>query len=77
MRRVFRRFCFLFLIVVTMLSAQVTTSSSTTLTADDIDPACVSYCTSLLYECLLEGGKNGQDNSCISVYRHCTAQCKH
>ena len=77
MKRIFRHFCFLFLIVVTLLAARVTTSSSPTSPAAEIDPACVSHCTALLYECLLEGGKNGHDKSCISVYRRCTAQCKH
>lgn len=77
MKRIFRPFCFLFLIAVTMLAARGTTSSSPTSPAVDVDPACVSHCASLLYECLLAGGKNGHDNSCISVYRRCTAQCKH
>ena len=77
MKKIFRNFGFLCLIVVTMLASRVTTSSSPTSPAQ-IDPACVSYCSSLLYECLLEGGKNNShDHACISVYKHCIAECKH
>ncbi len=40
-----------------------------------IDPACVSECSFLLFECFAAGGKNGNEHACISVYRHCVAQC--
>jgi hypothetical protein len=29
----------------------------------------------LLFQCFAAGGKNGNENACISVYRHCIAQC--
>jgi hypothetical protein len=38
------------------------------------DPACVSTCAGLLYLCLLNHEKHN-DQACISVYRHCIAQC--
>jgi hypothetical protein len=75
MKKFFRHLVFLCLIVVTMLASRVTTSSSPQGPAP-IDPACVSYCTGLLYECILEGGKNSE-HSCISVYRRCVAGCRH
>jgi hypothetical protein len=75
MKKIFRNFRFLCLIVITMMAFRVTTSSSPQGPAP-IDPACVTYCVGLLYQCLSEGGKNN-DHACISVYRHCIAHCKH
>ncbi len=38
------------------------------------NPACVSACQQLLYNCFLENGTD--DHHCISVYRSCMARCK-
>ena len=63
------------LMLLVIVAADVTTSSSPAL-QNEPDPACVSTCAGLLFECLSNGGKNNShDNACISVYRHCIAQC--
>lgn len=72
MKKIFRNFRFLCLIVVTMLALRVTTSSAPQGPAP-VDPACVSYCVGLLYECIATGAKH----NCLSVYRGCIAHCKH
>ena len=41
-----------------------------------IDPVCVEICREQLYLCLLNAQTKGQEKSCISVYRGCTARCK-
>ncbi len=51
----------------------VTTSSSPA-PQNTPDPACVSTCVGLLFQCLSSGGKNNE-HACMSVYRHCIAQC--
>jgi hypothetical protein len=61
------------LMIVIIVAASVTTSSSPA-RQNAPDPACVSTCAGLLYECLVTQGKNN-DHACISVYRHCLAQC--
>ncbi len=40
-----------------------------------IDPACVSECSFLLFQCISAGGEHGNEKACISVYRRCVAQC--
>ena len=70
MKKSFRHLVFLTLIVVTMLSAQTTTSSSPG--QKPIDPACVESCRILLAECIASGAKN----NCLGVYKQCIAHCK-
>ncbi len=61
------------LMFVIIVASGVTTSSSPA-PPDLPDPACVSTCGGLLYQCLLNHEK-GNDRACMSVYRHCLAQC--
>lgn len=61
------------LMFVIIVATGVTTSSSP-VPQGVPDPACVSTCSGLLFECLSSHGKNN-DQACISVYRHCMAQC--
>jgi hypothetical protein len=61
------------LVFVIIVAAGVTTSSAPA-PQNVPDPACVSACVGLLFECFSSGGKNN-DHACISVYRHCIAQC--
>ncbi|HEY3102313.1 MAG TPA: hypothetical protein VGJ69_01895 [Pyrinomonadaceae bacterium] len=73
MKKVFRNAAFLTLLAASILATPLTISSSPP-PQDFPDPACVSTCTQLLYECIASGQKNN-DHACISVYRHCIAQC--
>ena len=61
------------LIIVTMIATGVTTSSAPA-PQNQPDPACVSTCVGLLFECIASGDKNN-DRACMGVYRHCLAQC--
>ncbi|MEA2958777.1 MAG: hypothetical protein QOJ58_4310 [Alphaproteobacteria bacterium] len=75
MKSMVRNLRSLTLMFVIIVAAGVTTSSSP-VPQHEPDPACVSTCAGLLFECLSGGGKNNDhDNACISVYRHCIAQC--
>jgi hypothetical protein len=65
-----RVFTLMFVIIV----ATGVTTSSLPAPQNAPDPACVSTCSELLYECLNSQGKNN-DRACMSVYRHCIAQC--
>ena len=64
-------------LVVIIAAAGVSTSSSPAPQNDpDPDPGCVRACAGLMFECFVDGGKNNDhDHACISVYRHCMAQC--
>jgi hypothetical protein len=75
MKRFFRKLTFLCLIASTILSTRVTIAS--TPAPRGPDPACVNQCALVVfYECLLAGGRNGKnEQSCMSVYRQCIAQC--
>ena len=61
------------LVFVIIVFTGVTTSSSPA-PQNLPDPACVSTCAGLLYQCLLNHEKNN-DQACISVYHHCLAHC--
>jgi hypothetical protein len=61
------------LMVVFIVTTGVTTSSAPA-PQNFPDPACVSTCVALLYECIDSGARNN-DRACIGVYRHCLAQC--
>lgn len=61
-------------LVFAMIAAAGVTPSSALSPQNTPDPACISTCAGLLFECLSSGGKNN-DHACISVYRHCLAQC--
>ena len=72
MKSMVKNLRFLTLMFVIIVASGVTTSSAP---APDLpDPACVSTCAGLLYQCLLNHEKNN-DQACIGVYRHCLAQC--
>lgn len=73
MKTSLRKLRVLILMTVIIVATGVTTSSSPA-PQNAPDPGCVSTCAGLLYECLLNQGKNN-DHACISVYRHCIAQC--
>lgn len=74
MKRNFRYFVFFTLIVCANPGAQPSLRSSAA-QERSIDPACVSTCILLLQQCFAQGGKNGNEHACLSVYRHCVAQC--
>ncbi len=72
--------CFRYLVLSTLLilasfGSHLSERSSAAPSQDSPDPACVSECSFLLFECFAAGGKNGNEHACISVYRHCLAQC--
>ena len=73
MKSMVRNLRHLTLMIVIIVATGVTTSSAPA-PQNLPDPACVSTCAGLLYECLLNHQK-GNDHACISVYRHCIAQC--
>lgn len=72
MKSTLRNLRYLTLMIVIIVATGVTTSS-TPAPQNLPDPACVSTCVGLLYQCLLNHDKN--DHACMSVYRHCLAQC--
>ena len=41
-----------------------------------IDPACVEFCRQQLFACISAAQTTGEEKSCISVYRSCTAHCR-
>jgi len=73
MKSMVRNLGSLTLMIVITVASGVTTSSSPA-PQNLPDAACVSTCSGLLFECLSSGGKNN-DHACMSVYRHCVAQC--
>jgi hypothetical protein len=73
MKSMARNLRFLTLMFLIIVGSGVTTSSAPA-PADIPDPACVSTCAGLLYQCLLNHQKNN-DQACVSVYHHCLAQC--
>lgn len=75
MKKSFRYFVFLTLMICASFGTRLSPSSSGALAQHPVDPSCVSTCASLLRECIGGGGKNGNEHACISVYRHCVAQC--
>ncbi len=75
MKTPLRKLRVLILMTVIIVATGVTTSSSP-VPQNLPDPGCVSTCAGLLSECFSSGGKNNDhDHACISVYRHCIAQC--
>lgn len=74
MKKSFRYIVFLTLMILAGFGTCLSPSSSAALVQGVPDPACVSECSFLLFQCFANGGKN-DDNACISVYRHCLAQC--
>jgi hypothetical protein len=75
MKGIVRNLRVLILMLVFIVATGVTTNSSPA-PQNAPDPACVITCAGLLLECLSSGGKNNDhDRACISVYRHCVAQC--
>lgn len=76
MKRYFRYAVFFTLLLLASLGTCLSpNSSAATAPQRPIDPACVSECSLLLFQCFAAGGKHGNENACISVYRHCLAQC--
>jgi hypothetical protein len=75
MKKNFRYVVFLTLIIIASFGTCLSPSSSAAPVQNSPDPACVSECSFLLFQCFAAGGKNGNENSCISVYRHCIARC--
>jgi len=73
MKSIVRNLRSLTLMFVIIVATGVTTSSSP-VPQNEPDPACVSTCAGLLFQCLSGGGKNNE-HACISVYRHCLSQC--
>lgn len=45
-------------------------------TQKPIDPACVEFCRQQLFACISAAQTTGEEKSCISVYRSCTAHCR-
>jgi hypothetical protein len=74
MKRSFRYLLFLTLIIIACFGNCLSPSSSAATVQNPPDPACVSECSFLLFQCFADGGKNNE-SACISVYRHCIAQC--
>ena len=70
MKKMVRNLRILTLMILLVVTTGVTTSSAPA-PQHEPDPACVSTCAGLLYLCIL----NQDKNNCISVYRHCLAQC--
>ena len=76
MKKNFRYLVFLTLMIFATLGTCLSPSSSAAPAQDrSIDPACVSECSFLLFQCFAGGGKHGNEHACISVYRQCMAQC--
>jgi hypothetical protein len=75
MKKTFRYFVFLALLIIPTLVASSPGMSAAAPAQNLPDPACVSQCAFLLFQCFSEGGKKGNEHACISVYRHCLAQC--
>jgi hypothetical protein len=73
MKTPLRKLRVLILMTVIFVATGVTTSSSPA-PQNLPDPACVSTCAGLLYQCLFNHEKNN-DQACISVYHHCLAHC--
>ena len=53
-----------------------TISSSAARSQKPIDPACVESCRQQLFACISAAQTNGEERSCIAVYRSCTAHCR-
>jgi len=75
MKKNFRYIVFLTLMILASLGTCLSPGSSAARAQRTIDPACVSECSFLLFQCFANGGKNGNEHACLSVYRHCVAQC--
>ena len=75
MKKNFRYLVFLTLMIFACFGTGLSPSSSAAPVQQTIDPACISQCQFLLFQCFAAGGKNGNEHACISVYKHCTAQC--
>jgi hypothetical protein len=75
MKKSFRYIVFLTLMIFAIFGTRLSPSSSAAPAQNVPDPACVSQCSFLLFQCFAAGGKNGNEHACISVYRHCLAQC--
>ena len=75
MKRNFRYILFFTSLILVSFGNRPSANSSAAPVQNNVDPACVSECSSLLFQCLSAGGKNGNEHACISVYRHCIAQC--
>jgi hypothetical protein len=66
----------LLLASLTLAMATLTLSSSTARSQKPIDPACVEFCRQQLFACISAAQSNGEEKSCIAVYRSCTAHCR-
>jgi hypothetical protein len=73
MKSMVRNLRSLTLMIVIIVATGVTTSSAPA-PQNAPDPACVSTCVGLLYQCILNRDKKN-DQACMSVYHHCLAHC--
>ncbi len=73
MKKNFRYVVFLTLLVFATFGTCLS-PTSTAAPERVIDPACVTECTALLFQCIADGGRNSE-HGCIGVYRRCIAQC--
>ena len=71
---------FLLLVILTfamaILGSGHAVSSLAARLQNPIDPACVEFCRQQLFECISAAQTNGEERSCIAVYRSCTAHCR-
>ena len=74
MKRNFRYIVFLTCLVFATLGTCLSPNSVAAPARGVPDPACVSECQLVLYNCFANGTKKNE-NACISTYRHCIAQC--
>jgi hypothetical protein len=75
MKKSLRYVVFFALMVFVVFGTTLSPRSSAARAQQGIDPACISQCTFLLFQCFEAGGKKGNEHACISIYKHCMAQC--
>ena len=64
------------IILLMLFGPNLSRSTSAAPAQKTIDPVCVEFCREELYLCILNSQTNGEEKSCISVYRSCIARCK-
>lgn len=71
MKQGFRYLIFLSLILLMSFGTRPSTSSSAAPLDKVIDPACVSFCITLMQDCI----RSSDHRSCLGVYHSCVARC--